>query len=814
MVKVDGVVDPSVTYTPNGNAMVYTVPDGKKIEITYSAKVQFKTIGEHGDNIIVEFNNVAEMLGYNSDVKKIASRQNTGTGVASVPQINVMKYQAGNMNKKLEGAEFVLLDKNKMPVKDKNNNEVTYITDNDGSFTVRGDMEKFGWVLEENEYYYLRETKSPKGHLLTKGLYRFQVSDDGTADQSKDIYYSGGKLLIGNYPETAIDVEKVWTDGNELHSSDEITVKLQQKIGDGEWSDTIRMTDEDNDREWTDADGLTSVLKQDNDWKYTFDKLPAVVPSGDSFNGVDTKVDYRVVETLINGKESEPVIGDSRFLETRYETGEPDEGSDSSKKITVTNVYVPDTEITLKSEKLFEHGLIDQEEMFSFIVGEVVGTDDQGKEQLERIGSGQTSDLGSRESKVKFPPVKYTLDDLRDDEGNVAESKTFTYVIKEIPSPETDENGFDSSKYIRYDTKDRRAVVTLKLVNDKLVADVDYGDEEKIEFKNQQVPPEFTKIDVEKVWTDGNEKHDADDITVTLQQKIGNGDWSDSIRLVDLGEVYKWSDAESMKAKLSKDNDWKYSFTQLPVMVPAGEDFRGAYEPAEYRILETEMNGKLPEQNIDGAKYKETTYDVAEASADSPMKVTITNVYVPDTEVSLKAVKVFENGELNEKNVFKFDVSEETVSDTGEKTLKHVADAATKDGTPNKKGSKGKVYFEPFRYSLDDLKNNDGTYEQQKTFRYVIKERIPSGADKSGFDKKSNIKYDTEEKYATVTLKLNGSKLDASVKYDDGDTPVFTNTKNPPPKPPAKTGDHSSILLFAMLMLLSAVVLAGNRKRE
>lgn len=199
-----------------------------------------------------------------------------------------------------------------------------------------------------------------------------------------------------------------------------------------------------------------------------------------------------------------------------------------------------------------------------------------------------------------------------------------------------------------------------------------------------------------------------------------------------------------MTAKLSKNNDWKYTFTQLPVMVPTGEDFKGAYEAAEYRILETEMNGKLPEQNIDGAKYKETTYDVTKASAVSPMKVTITNVYVPDTEVSLEAVKIFENGKLNKKNVFKFDVSEETVSATGEKTLKHVADAATKDGISNKNGSKGKVYFEPVKYSLDDLKRDDGTYEQQKIFRYVIRERIPSGADKNGFDKKSNIKYDTE----------------------------------------------------------------------
>ena len=810
-IKVDGEEVHNVLYVQNGKSMVYTIPDRKKVEITYSAKVELKTIGEQGDNIKVDFNNVVDMLSYNSDVKKTASRQNTGAGVASVPLINVLKYKAGDMETKLEGAEFVLLDKNKEAVKDKNGSEVTYTTDEDGKFTVRGDMERFGWVLEENEYYYLRETKSPEGHIQTNKLYQFQVSVDGTADQDNNIYLTGGTMSIGNYPETAIDVEKVWTDGNELHSDDEITVKLQQKIGNGDWSDTIRMIDEDNNREWADVESITGVLNQDNEWKYTFDELPAVVPTGEAFDDIDTAVDYRVVETLINGKESEPVIGNSRFKETRYTTGEPDEDSDSEKKITVTNVYVPDIEISLESMKLFEHGMIDEEAKFQFIVYEVTEDGDQDGENLEAVAEGETTDIGSSESAVKFSPMKYTLEDLRNDDGGFDESRTFKYVIREVVPQEADKNGFDSSTYIQYDTKDRRATVTLRLEDDKLVADVDYGDEEEAIFRNPQKAPEITEIGVEKVWSDGNEKHDADNITVTLQQKIGDGDWSNTIRLVDLEDVYTWSDKESMTATLSKDNDWKYTFEELPVKVPTGEDFKGTYTDAKYRILETEMNGMVPKQNIDGARYKETTYDVAKADGDEPMKVTITNVYVEDVEINFEAEKFFENGTLNKDNIFKFDVSEITTSDKGEKTQKHISTASTGSGTSHKNGSKGKISFKPIKYSLEDLKKDDGSYGNKKVFRYVIKERVPSSADKNGFDSKSKIKYDTRERNVKVTLTLKNNKLEASVEYGGGEAPVFKNTRNPN----TRTGDYSNIMLYVVLLGISlsaiAALMAGRR---
>lgn len=471
--------DSIIKATPNGHSMVYTIPDSTKIVIEYSAEVEYKTIGTEGQTIKVDFNNVVDMLGYDSNVKKTASRQNRGAGAASVPQINLKKFEAGDISKTLEGAEFALLDGDGNPVKDKNGDPVTFTSGNDGIITVRGDMEKLGWVLEENKTYYLKETKAPDNHILITKDFEFQISEDGTSDVDNHIYSSGYTVDYPNYPKTSIDVEKVWSDGNNLHDADEITVKLQQKIGsEGEWSDTIRMFSEDN--VWSDINSVTATLNKDNEWKHTFSELPTVVPTKEDFSGADTKAEYRILETEINGKESEPVLNDAKYKETTYDS----ETEGNTTKIKVTNVYVPDTEITFEAEKMFEGGVIDQDGMFKFTAFEVTGN-----KQLNLVSTGATTQTGSSTSKVVFTPVKYTLDDLKKADGTFARSKTFTYIIREAKSPNAAKKGLDSSTNIQYDTADRTVTVTLSLDGSKLKAEVNYGSKGKLVFTNTQTPP-------------------------------------------------------------------------------------------------------------------------------------------------------------------------------------------------------------------------------------------------------------------------------------------------------------------------------------
>ena len=300
-----------VTWDMSGNTVTYNgIPDGTHVKIAYRARVIYSTIGEEGETISIPFSNVAEMNGYTDNVEKTAQRNNSGDGAASVPKINLLKYEGGNMTKRLKGAVFVLLDKNKNPIHDIDGNVVSFTTDNDGLIYVQGDQHASGWSIELDTRYYLREVVAPKGYKLAHFDYSFQISSDGTTNYEEYIYHSNDTMTAKNYPGTDILVKKVWEDGNEKHDSDTVTVKLKQKIGNGEYSDTIRRLvkqDGTNQEEWKDVEGPTTlVLSKDNDWQGGFKDLPATVPKTLPDSDEDyVTVDYAIEEILVNDQEPE-----------------------------------------------------------------------------------------------------------------------------------------------------------------------------------------------------------------------------------------------------------------------------------------------------------------------------------------------------------------------------------------------------------------------------------------------------------------------------------------------------------------------------
>ena len=318
-----------VSWDMSGNTVTYTIPDQTKVVITYSARVILTDNGNAGDTVRVNFSNVAEMNGYKGEVNKTAERHNSGSGAGSVPVINLMKYEAGDMTHKLEGAVFDLLDSNGNPVIDKNGKPVSFTTDENGMITVRGDQERLGWALAENTRYYLQESKAPAGYTLADFDYSFQITADGTTDYANYIYHTGDTMSAKDYKGTDVKVSKEWTNGNEKHEADDVTVKLQQKIGDGAWSDTVReeVRNANGDYVWVDTPSKTVVLNDSNDWASTFKNLPIAVPvSLSNTAGEDVAVEYQVVETLVNG---EPVAEGTMSVASEMDGG--------SYKFTITN---------------------------------------------------------------------------------------------------------------------------------------------------------------------------------------------------------------------------------------------------------------------------------------------------------------------------------------------------------------------------------------------------------------------------------------------------------------------------------------------
>ena len=314
-----------VTWDQTDSVTTFTIPDETKVVITYRARVLFKTIGENGSTIKVVFRNVAQMDGYRDEISGSGERHNSGGGVASVPVINLLKYRAGSMNEPLSGAVFALLDKDKNPVTwgkaygdHKVGDPVQFTTGSDGKIHVRGDQANYGWALDEDTRYYLREITAPEGYMLADFDYSFKISSDGTTDYSDPEwkYHTGDTMSAKNYPGTDVQVNKVWSDGNDKHSTDTVTVKLQQRLQTGtdsetgeatwgSWSDTIRMKDSSDHYVWKDFTSKTITLKEDSGWSGTFTGLPLVVPSSLTEASEDVEVQYQVVETLVNDEAPE-----------------------------------------------------------------------------------------------------------------------------------------------------------------------------------------------------------------------------------------------------------------------------------------------------------------------------------------------------------------------------------------------------------------------------------------------------------------------------------------------------------------------------
>ena len=328
--SIKAVPSNGVSWDMSGNTVTYTIPDATKVVITYKARVIYTENGE----TTINFSNTAEMKGYKDTINKTATHINNAQGSGNIYYIQLMKYEAGNMTKRLPDAVFALYnsktstdsDGNTIDVIDLDNpvrkdngegEQVTFTTDAKGMITVEGDQDKDGWSIAQDTRYFLRETSAPEGYMLSSFDYSFQVSSDGTTNYSQYIYHSGDTLSAKNYPGTDVQVNKVWSDGNENHSSDTVTVKLQQRIQTGtdendnpvwgDWSDTIRMEDSSNNYAWTDfTSGKSITLNASNNWSGAFNGLPLEVPfSLTDPNADDVAADYQVVETLVNSSAPE-----------------------------------------------------------------------------------------------------------------------------------------------------------------------------------------------------------------------------------------------------------------------------------------------------------------------------------------------------------------------------------------------------------------------------------------------------------------------------------------------------------------------------
>ncbi len=223
------VVTPSnalVSHYPAGGKVYFTVKDGVPVTITYDARV------------IIANSSYSNTLEFGLNGESITSESKAGnfsdaSGTASVPSINILKFDSFDMDKRLNGAKFQLLeyknnktsvpdnapaDEDFIPMTKVGGSEIFFVTKHndesgkDGEATVFGDHGKDGWSLITGKWYALVEVEPPKGYKTNDVVYKFRINKDDIPDYDKWYYANNDTLTIKNTTKDVVDVsaKKVW----------------------------------------------------------------------------------------------------------------------------------------------------------------------------------------------------------------------------------------------------------------------------------------------------------------------------------------------------------------------------------------------------------------------------------------------------------------------------------------------------------------------------------------------------------------------------------------------------------------------------
>ncbi|MCR4839915.1 MAG: hypothetical protein K5848_00075, partial [Lachnospiraceae bacterium] len=201
-----------VSYDARSYTITFKVPDNKKIVITYKARINGSSD--------VTFSNELSYKGSKVETRETKNFSSSEEAQASNFYVTLFKYETGDMTKPLEGAVFELYDaatdepitiKKEGPDYGKN---ITFKTGADGSVQIKGDQSAWGWSLEGNKEYYLKEIKAPTGYKLRERNLSFSVTQ-GDPDYDNFVYFIGDVLTCRNTPDDSgtgkITVNKTYT---------------------------------------------------------------------------------------------------------------------------------------------------------------------------------------------------------------------------------------------------------------------------------------------------------------------------------------------------------------------------------------------------------------------------------------------------------------------------------------------------------------------------------------------------------------------------------------------------------------------------
>ena len=584
----------------NGNEGTFSLADKTHYVITYSAVV----IGSKSQT----FENIADLNGFISSKKETRDYGSDSSGGGEIWEIKLLKYKDGLTSHGLQGATFQLFrgtgvytqvsddqgntwyEEEKEPMKygdtaatratGKVGENITFTTAADGTVTIKLDQVNDGNEIEGGVHYFLKEIDSPAGYqidssteywafTLTTDPDEVNYGDPNRRDEYGNrqwIYFYYNDILKMANTETTnpldVVVNKHWFDkngnpitGDNLDESYVAEVQLMRKTDNGAYV-PIKVTGYDAEENpiIEEGSGLTQLTK-DNDWSYTWSKLPRVQMGGDKGLEIIHQYAYKINEVNVQGYVVSMTETENETVKT-YALNNYMTPDDSNTDITVNKSWVDSNgnNIAGTAEKLPSE--------IQFQLYRVVSTTPFDKEPT----SGGSLYVINGDSRLVNPQAAVGDDDYGVYRLQKADNWTTTF--ENLPKV-VNENG--KTYYYAYYVKE------IPMEGYTTTYDVD-GETRTIVNREPLPEGEYIDIGLEKKWTDGTTTTPPEGASATFtlhQQKstVSGTVGTIPVQIVndDLTTVVSSVMAsEGDKLRLDFTGEYSYSNSNISMKKPNG----------------------------------------------------------------------------------------------------------------------------------------------------------------------------------------------------------------------------------------------------
>ncbi|MBQ0001074.1 MAG: choice-of-anchor A family protein [Clostridiales bacterium] len=415
------------------------------------------------------------------------------------------------------------------------------------------------------------------------------------------------------------------------------------------------------------------------------------------------------------------------------------------------NTFDTNTKIRIEGTKSFAGRNLKDGEFF-FAICDAAGS----AVTTYNVNGGIMNQITNKQNgSIDFGFLKYSLADLKNADGTIKNSKEFTYKVSEIIPAEGEKGvSYDDSVYTV------KVLLTYDKVSGELTAALGAGSETP-DFENSFITQASATITGTKVLK--NKDLEDDEFTFQIKDKEG--------KLVGVGTNDKDGKIHFYKAADGKatTTPFKITITLADMQKDPADASRGYADEKFFTYTVKEVKGgnssivydEAPQALLLVAKYDADAGKINLHWGNGISSAAFTNTYKAGTRIPVDGTKTL-TGRKMKAGEFSFKIFEEDGT-TPAKTYKGETPV-----TEIKNAADGSISFGDLVYTLEDLRNADGSLKESRTFTYVIKE--VKGTAKG-------VKYDAAVKTVKVELKYDQATGALTADYTaDSDKIAFTNS--------------------------------------